>query len=911
MKQISIILLVLFSFPITSFAQSVVNGIILDKETKEAVIGASVRLVSNEKAATITDVEGRFRLPVKKQKDVIISISYIGYKTLKTKAQTGTGVYYLQSETIALNEVVVTATESHGITSSSKIKRHAMEHLQPSSFSDLLELLPGGSASDPVLNSPNLIRLREVPISSSDYATSSLGTSFVIDGAPISTNANMQSLSGAWDPAATSRDYTNQGVDMRTISTDDIKEVEIVRGIPSVEYGALTSGLIKIERRKGGHNLNARFKADMDSKLYYIGKDYEWNKHRLTLNLSLDYLDSKADPRNNLENYNRIGLSSRLGKTWIKKNFNADLSLNIDYNGSFDKEKTDPNLNYGAVDRYKSSYNRFASGIILNVKMKKNTLFKMLSLTSALSTEQNNMSRTRLVQLSRDTPAATTMSEGESDAVLLPYTYTATHSVDGKPFSIYTKLNTIFSIPSKSISNSLKLGGDWQMDKNYGDGEQFDPTHPLYPNVSTRLRKFSIIPATHTVAIFGEENLHFNIGKSSMEIQAGIRGTSMLHLSKDYDMHGKIYWDPRINIGWTFPKFSIGSQTVFFELAGGIGEHTKTPTISQIYPDPYYLDLAELNYYHSNSKYRRIYLMTYVINPTNYNLHPARNKKWEIRGDLNIGGNRLSVTYFQENMTSGFRASSIYKSYTYKKYDTSSIDASTLTAPPALDDLTYTTQKELYGYTMTTNGSRTFKQGIEYTFSSKRIEAIRTRLTITGAWFKTEYHNSQPVTERPSVVLDGERLQYAGIYKDDDGYIREMTNTNFTFDTDIPKLKLGFSLSAQCMWLAASQNMRKEEMPLQYINREGAIKDFTEADKSDTYLQWLVRSYSNSLFARQTIPFYANLNLKATKKLLEDKLTIALFVNKILDYNPSYTRNGLTVRRHVTPYFGVEMNIKL
>ncbi len=31
---------------------------------------------------------------------------------------------------------------------------------------------------------------------------------------------------------------------MRSISTDDIESVEVVRGIPSAEYGNLTSGMI-------------------------------------------------------------------------------------------------------------------------------------------------------------------------------------------------------------------------------------------------------------------------------------------------------------------------------------------------------------------------------------------------------------------------------------------------------------------------------------------------------------------------------------------------------------------------------------------------------------------------------------------------------------------------------------------
>ena len=44
---------------------------------------------------------------------------------------------------MALNEVVVTASESKRATSASIVDRTAMKHLQPSSFSDLMELVPG------------------------------------------------------------------------------------------------------------------------------------------------------------------------------------------------------------------------------------------------------------------------------------------------------------------------------------------------------------------------------------------------------------------------------------------------------------------------------------------------------------------------------------------------------------------------------------------------------------------------------------------------------------------------------------------------------------------------------------------------------------------------------------------------
>lgn len=115
-----------------------------------------------------------------------VHITYIGYTpyTETLSIREGDALYrplWLEPSSVAIDDVVVTATESKGITSSSMIDRKAMEHLQPSSFSDLLSLLPGGKASAPSLSAPNQIHLREIGIASDDYNTSSLGTSFVVE----------------------------------------------------------------------------------------------------------------------------------------------------------------------------------------------------------------------------------------------------------------------------------------------------------------------------------------------------------------------------------------------------------------------------------------------------------------------------------------------------------------------------------------------------------------------------------------------------------------------------------------------------------------------------------------------------------------------------------------------------------
>ena len=80
----------------------------------------------------------------------------------------------------------------------------------------------------------------------------------------------------------------------------------------------------------------------------------------------------------------------------------------------------------------------------------------------------------------------------------------------------------------------------------------------------------------------------------------------------------------------------------------------------------------------------------------------------------------------------------------------------------------------------------------------------------------------------------------------------------------------------------------------------------------DGVLSALVREYNTTVYDYARVPFCMNINLKVTKKVYRDKIALAVFANKILDYNPSYrNRYGSLVRREVSPYFGMELNFNL
>ena len=96
-------------------AQGVLQAIVLDKDTQESIIGATIHDVRKGKPLTVTDAEGRFAIP-NNEDGQQIRITYIGYKTLTT-AMVRNGRFLMEAEISRLGEVVVTAQESRGLTS--------------------------------------------------------------------------------------------------------------------------------------------------------------------------------------------------------------------------------------------------------------------------------------------------------------------------------------------------------------------------------------------------------------------------------------------------------------------------------------------------------------------------------------------------------------------------------------------------------------------------------------------------------------------------------------------------------------------------------------------------------------------------------------------------------------------------
>ena len=905
----------------------VLRGTVRDSATGEVIDWATVELTPGQRTV-LTDSKGEYHLNVDAG-TYSVKVSFIGYKSETKEVVVGRNLtldFLLEQDPQLLDEVVVTAKEQTGLTSTSRIDRDAMSHLQPTSFSDLLELLPGNISHTPDMGSVNSIQLRETgnltasgsQSNSENYAISSLGTLFVVDGAPINGDANMQNIPGTGADASSpegKRDMTNRGVDMRTISTDNIESVEVVRGIPSVEYGNLTSGMVNIKRVRRATPLTARFKADEYSKLVSVGKGFALGSTDHVMNLDGSYLDSKVDPRNNLENYKRVTLSTRLNLRFNRAALETSWIAGIDYTGSFDNSKTDPDLSALKINEYKSSYNRMSFTSDLTFALPRLTWLNRINVNTSASYQVDRLERTKQVAPQRASVAPTSMQEGVHDGQYLLNDYIAHYVSDGKPLNLFVKLKAEGSLNYRSMTNAYKLGGEWTLSKNLGDGQVYDLTKPLTASWVTRPRAYKDIPALKVLSFYVEDNLQVPVGDHRAELQAGVRSIQLVGLDSRYDLSGKVYFDPRINAKWNFPAIKLGKRALKLSLAGGYGVTTKMPTVSHLFPQVHYNDFIQLNYYDvlNPVEHSHVSLRTYIDDVTNYHLRAAVNRKWEVRLSGEIGGNRFSITYFQEKMSSGFRSTSHYQPYGYRKYDANGIQAEYVTGPPLLDTIPFADVQVLDGYSMTSNGSRLDKEGIEFTINTARWRKLATALTITGAWFRSTYTNSMMLYDPVSDVVNGEpvRNSYIGYYNYNEGRVNNRFNTNFMFDTQITRWGLVFTTTVQCMWWVSTRKLWQNGVPDSYLDvSDGQLHPYTLAHQSHPVLQLLTRSYNDNLYNTLTTPIALYVNLKATKKVGKH-LQIAVFANRLIDYLPDYKSNGLMVRRTSDPYFGMELNFSL
>ncbi|MDH6250843.1 ferric enterobactin receptor [Chryseobacterium sp. H1D6B] len=908
-RFLSLVIFSIFSMQLIEAQEKSQLNISVYNENNTGLEGASISI--DQASSIITNSDGKVIISLLQGKHHL-KITHPNYqeKEINLHLSTDKDLSFQLQPVDKLEEIVIFSKEGKGLTTKSIINRQAMEHLQPSSFSDLMELLPGGLAKTPSLTSTNRALLRENSGGPSGYTTSSLGIQFMVDDNILNSNADMQNAvdTNQFLGASENRKTSDIGIDMRTISTNDIKKVEIIRGIPSASYGDLTSGLIKIERKVGQSPLQARFKADGFSKQYYLSKGFKIND-KWQLSASADYLDSKADPRDDFENYRRITASIRSKKLSTLWSRPLEWRSNIDFSTNVDNKKYDPDNGYPSTDKYESTKTRISLTNNFIYQLDKNAFFNKLTLNTALRQGFEKIDQVKLVQLSGPRSLSLATEQGENVGVFPTLRYVSESSTDGKPLDITALFQANGIRKTAGIIHSYETGLDWRYSKNNGKGQQYDLLTPPSAVMGVRPRAFNDIPASQILAAFMGDQMSYAVNQHKFTLYAGLRFSKLLGVDDSYAISKKVFTEPRLNFQYSLPHLKINNYPLKTDVTLGYGIFYKQPTLQMMYPNKRYWDYTQLSYYNNDAQYRYANFMTYVQSLENKNIEAAKSVKKEIRLDLSYRNNDFFISYFNEDMSNGFRNMYYTAIHTYKQYDASQIDLSQWNNGPDLTNVSYTVKSAFGSYYLTENGSATLKKGIEFGYTSPRIKAINTRFTLTGAWFKTQYRNTIPVIESPQKSIGPDGFPYYGIYQNDAGYVNSNMNYNLFIDTYLPSLDLTVSASLQGSLYDHRRKDQRTSEPISYYGIDGVIHPFTDADRTDLYKQWLVRDVSLTDNMATLYTFTITGNLKITKSIYKS-LRTSMFVNRLFNYSQPYTFNNVTVYRRGTntPYFGMELN---
>ena len=276
------------------------GGTVLSRTTGGPVEFATVVLESSGQWA-VADAQGKFVIRNVQGGKTVVSVSCLGYVTDSREVTLSKDILNykvsLADDNLALENAVVTAQEnSNAATTSRTIDRTALDHVQVMNVADISALLPGGATKSANLTSSNSFNIRA---GSGEDGNASFGTAVEVDGVRLSSNASFSSASG---------------VSTNNIASSNVESVEVITGVPSVEYGDMSSGIVKINTRKGKTPYMVTMSTSPNTKQVSASKgfglgDSSRGRSRGVLNTSLEYARSIASQMSPYTSYDRKQMS--------------------------------------------------------------------------------------------------------------------------------------------------------------------------------------------------------------------------------------------------------------------------------------------------------------------------------------------------------------------------------------------------------------------------------------------------------------------------------------------------------------------------------------------------------------------------------------------------------------------------
>ena len=902
--------------------QITIAGRVTDEETQKPIEFASILMKENGLWA-ITGADGSFHIKNIPAGKVVLTIQCLGYATRQIALDINKDIprlrINLKQENLKLDEVTVTAKrKDNESTTSYTIDRAALDQQQLLNVSDIATLLPGGKTVNATLMSDNRMALRS---GSQEKGSPSFGTAIEVDGMRLDNNATAGETAGA---------------STRTISSSNIESIEIVTGIPSVEYGDLSNGVVKVNTRKGKSPFIVEGKLNQHTQQIALNKGFDLGSRSGVLNASFEHARSFSNAASPHTAYQRNILSLNYMNIFMRET--TPLTLNIGLTGNIGGFNAEADPDNELDDYSKSRDNNLRAHFELNWLLNKKWITN-LSLRGSLSTVDcksedytHTNSATTLANLHAMEEGyfiATNYDSNPNAPIILGPTgyWHVKQFNDSKPINGSLRLKADWTRRFDKMMSRLMLGAEYTGSRNNGQGSYYDD---LRYAPTWREYRYDDLPALNNIALYAEEKVSIPTSKlSTLEITAGLRDDITIINGSEYGTVSSL--SPRFNGRYTFWKNRRKRVVSELVLHAGWGKSVKLPSFQVLYPSPSYYDIEV---FRSPSTANNTTVSAWYTRPSKALYNP--DLKWQYTNqtdigiEMNIKGTRVSLSAFHHRTYNPYMATTEYTPFSYYYTPVSALegltiptDGRTYTIDPTTGTVTVSSadgssavvpnnERRFYlSNTRYINASPLDRYGLEWIIDFKQFKALNTSLRFDGNYY---YYKSEDETlfasmhnSNTKMTGTGEPYQYIGWYRGTNGTstaqtsiangaISKTLNLNTTITTHIPKIRLIMALRIESTLYSYRKNLS---------NFEGDVypEYYTTWDAPDTKIpfaekfQWakdndatLYNDLQNLVVHPNTayvmnanrISAYYSANLSVTKEI-GDHVSISFYANNFFN----------------------------
>jgi hypothetical protein len=738
------LLLIAWIAPVQAQTDSaaVIIGRVTELATGLPLADAVVVLEGSVLRAT-TDAAGRYRLQGVPGGPQVLRVVRLGYAPTRrpvTVPTAGTLTIDIALSRQALNLPNLSVTADPGgrargeLGTASVISQEAIRNQTATSLYGILELIPGVVLQPPGLDGVQQIGLRSVPVSPgtapagagasqpSAGTLASFGTQIVVDGIPVSNNANLQSLGARGELSLTSS--AGGGIDLRRLPASTIERVEVIRGIPSARFGDLTQGAILVDTRAGRFTPEVLLRLDPRTlELSLVGGN---NLSRTqTASAVLDVARTRIAPGQTSDEGTRI--SAQIAHRYEGRSVRLDTRLDgfqlLDdrpENPAFPDVASQSRDNGLRI----SERARFALGE--TTRLEWNAAWEVV--------RQRSFSQQPLLRGAM--PFTDRLTEGRQDGKYLGGEYVARVEVDGDPRHLYNRLELLAEPRWFGLRHAARAGMELRRESNSGPGYQFDiefPPQVTFNGVNgfDRPRAYDSVPPLVTSAFYLDDRLSTPIGRDGfLAAQVGLRA-DVLHEDGRFSGVRDALIQPRINL-----EFAPRSGLRF---RAGAGRLAKAPSLASLAPGRQYYDLVNVNYYANNPAERLAVITTRITDRTNANLGYTVSDRLEAGIEVDLPDEaQVSLVAWHDDVKGAIGTQAEATSFLREHFRI--VDSTIGTGkPPEYEEPAYKSDSVPVLIDRPANNLDMVSSGLELT--ALLPEFARTRVALLGSWTRSRVVN--------------------------------------------------------------------------------------------------------------------------------------------------------------------------